>query len=259
MPNITHDQLLDYATAAGVVLLGLVTLAHAFVAFAKALRWVASLTTNTTDDNATEELVHGAEGLARALDKAASFLPRLTMGRISPAVVAAASTSHLLSGTAEYAYAAGRSRTVKIPFGAVLGTASYSPQFADGTYGFCGKLITNVGAVYVNLTPYLPTGATLTGLSVHVKPGVARATTNRMALQVYKKTGALVATQTQLGSTTYDDSGATVQDIAITGLTQVAAGESFFATLTAGSDATTNPDYFFYFTLSFLDPGPRNY
>jgi len=168
-------------------------------------------------------------------------------------------SSLLTSGTAEYAYETARTRTVRIPFGAVVGTASYAPQFADGTYGFCGKIVTDTGKVYLDLTSYLRTGATLTGLSARVKPGAARASTNRMALQVFKKSGALVASQTQLGSTTYDDASATEQDIAIVGLTQVAAGESYFAVLTAGSTATANPDFFFHFTLTFADPGPRNY
>lgn len=89
----------------------------------------------------------------------------------------------------------------------------------------------------------LPHGATLTGFSARVNPGVARATTgNRIQLAVYKISS--VGVWTIVGSGTYDDGSTTEQTVTMTGLTEVIDRNSYSYALrvTSGSDGATNND-----------------
>jgi len=92
----------------------------------------------------------------------------------------------------------------------------------------------------------LPSGATLTGYSVRVNPGIARATTgNRVQTAVYKVSAA-GASSLVTSSDTYDDGTTTDQAVAKTGLTEVIDRSlySYYLRVTSGSDGASNIDAF---------------
>lgn len=92
----------------------------------------------------------------------------------------------------------------------------------------------------------LPHGATLTGFTVRVNPGIARATTgNRMQFEAYKISS--TGTWTLIGSGTYDDGTTNAQTVTKSGLTEVIDRNSYAYALrvTSGNDGASNIDSFY--------------
>lgn len=91
----------------------------------------------------------------------------------------------------------------------------------------------------------LPHGATLTGFTVRVNPGIARATTgNRIQISVYKVSS--VGVWAIVGSGTYDDGTTNEQTVTKTGLTEVVDRNSYGYALRviSGNNGAANTDYF---------------
>lgn len=90
----------------------------------------------------------------------------------------------------------------------------------------------------------LPHGATLTGFTVRVNPGVARATTgNRMQFEVYRINSS--GTWALVGGT-YDDGTTNAQTVTKSGMTEVIDRNTYSYALrvTSGNDGGTNLDTF---------------
>ncbi len=127
-------------------------------------------------------------------------------------------------------------------------------------------LKTNTGGYVFDLTPYLRSGMTITALTARVLPGAARATaSNRMQLRMFWLTG---VDFTGLGGTfspgTRDDGTAAEQNITESGPgigfgTLDRSDVRVFAFIDAGNNAATSNDLVMAFTLTVLDPGPRNH
>jgi hypothetical protein len=91
----------------------------------------------------------------------------------------------------------------------------------------------------------LPHGATLTGFTTRVNPGIARATTgNRIQFEAYKISS--TGSWTLIGSGTYDDGTTNAQTVTKSGLTEVIDRNSYSYALrvTSGSDGASNQDTF---------------
>ena len=96
----------------------------------------------------------------------------------------------------------------------------------------------------------LPHGATLTGVSLRVTPGAARAGANRVALKLYSV--AADGTWAQIGSTAYDDASTNPQSVAITGLSTVIDRSlySYAMRITSGNTGASAADNVFSASLT---------
>lgn len=83
---ITLDQVYDYLTIAGLVVLALTPAAHGLSRLARALRQIAALTAWTGDDRALDKVIPVLDAVANGLDRLVAVLPRVTAGRISATV-----------------------------------------------------------------------------------------------------------------------------------------------------------------------------
>lgn len=81
MPTI--EQLQDYATYTGLVVIGATPVAHALAKFARGLHNFAKGTETKADDAPAAAFDGFAHKLAKGLDAIVAILPRVTMGRIS--------------------------------------------------------------------------------------------------------------------------------------------------------------------------------
>lgn len=153
--------------------------------------------------------------------------------------------------TGEINYASGKPRTVRMS--GVAFTGASSP--ANTAYGMAGLVQTNSGQSFADF-PELPSGATLTAISVRVKPGIGRSSTNRMGVTWQEATGDSTLVTS---ATTYDDTTSSVQTITFSSLSTVIDRTKRYAiNVQAGNTAATNSDTIIYVDFSFLDPGPRN-
>lgn len=80
---ITLDQLYDYLTIAGLVVLAMTPAAHGLARLARGLRQIAALTAWTGDDRALDKVIPVLDAVANGLDRLVAILPRVTAGRIT--------------------------------------------------------------------------------------------------------------------------------------------------------------------------------
>lgn len=164
--------------------------------------------------------------------------------------------------------------SVETPFQALTNRAKYlytrltrlSGFYADGTFQLgimdgvskatswefiddCSRWYSLANSLYVAVpicADVLPHNATLTGFSVRVEPGAARATTgNRMQFEVYKIDSS--GTFTIIGTGTYDDGTAVVQTVSKTGLTEVINRNThtYALMVKSGNTGAANTDDFY--------------
>lgn len=167
----------------------------------------------------------------------------------------------LVSGSAEHAYASARSTTVGYAMhdGTPLFDSSGVPGWYNAATSFAWSSRVNAATMIFDITKYLPRGAVLTAISVIVNPGAARTGTDRMSVQIWKHTGALSGSQ--IGSTTYDDTTTNQQTITLSSLAETitSSHHSTAIFVSAGNDGASNQDAVLDITITFDDPGPRNY
>lgn len=122
----------------------------------------------------------------------------------------------------------------------------------------------NFDSLTIPLSSYLRTGQTILDLVLTIDPGAARSGTNRMSLAVWKHVTNFatpgLGAYTQLGSTAYDDTTGSIQNLSVSGLTEVVdkTTTEYYAILHAGNNAATFNDFLYSARLDHLDIGPRN-
>lgn len=122
----------------------------------------------------------------------------------------------------------------------------------------------------IPLNAYLRHGMVITGLTVMVQPGIARAGANRMSLELfYRATDHNVVsnnpvTPVSIGAT-FDNTFATKQSIAVipgggghTVVREGTSGRDYYAVVNGGNNALGNVDTLFGALLQVNNPGPRN-
>lgn len=127
--------------------------------------------------------------------------------------------------------------------------------------------IVNGSRTDLDLRPFLPAGAIITGLVGMVLPGAVRGVGDRMSLELNETTydwvPALAAPADAL-IIAKEDSGAAgpvleVIDIAAVLPRTYDAAKTLVLTVRAGNTGAAAPDTFYGIQLIFTDPGPRNF
>lgn len=167
------------------------------------------------------------------------------------------------AGTSEWTYEdAPRTREV------IIGSRN-----GNGEPGWTYNLIdratcsTNIHDLFIDLDPFLPSGAVLKKVEMLVKPGTAQSSGNRMELSVWKTdmgaafTTPADPTDTQIGSTGEDAGSNAYQVVGIGTVTDTIdkSTYTYVAHVRAGQGAGSTADWFFALRLTFEDQGPRNH
>jgi hypothetical protein len=126
-----------------------------------------------------------------------------------------------------------------------------------------GRIFTSTAGLYGirDLTPHVPSGALITAVRAYVDPGTAQATADdRIQFALTKRSASAYVAPTVIASGTADATG-NAQEIALTGLGEVVSKSSNIYELRVRSSAGAASvlDEIAGFSITFSDPGPRNF
>jgi hypothetical protein len=161
------------------------------------------------------------------------------------------------TGADEWAYPSGRSRTVKISAGAwQQGAWTRSGGGASVPLRLVSP--SAFAVVALDLSAYLPSGATLTEVRAWVKPDIAQTGSDRMTLGIYKADGSPVSSSTTIGTAQSTASSVNWHEISVSGLSEVVdrSSRSYLLEIFGGNNSS---DEVGPVTVYFTDPGPRNH
>lgn len=178
-----------------------------------------------------------------------------TTGKIvqNSAIVVADSTGDM-SGVGTISYGSTKNHAILISVASMqpYGATTLIGRATDGS----GMIVDTDSAEFmVDLGPWLTNRCTITGFSLYVNPGAARAGVNRMMVELWRVPHPAAAVQ--IGSTVWDDATANTQ--LLSGSVSQAVDRStntYCLKIKVGNDAATNQDSILYAAISVGEAGP---
>lgn len=150
------------------------------------------------------------------------------------------------------------SKTIRVGADAFFGPAVGTKTGAGIAGDFGTLLVVNNQRAYADLGRLVPSGATITGLTIRVKPGAARSGGSQVIAGWEVVSGDSTVDSAAGGD--LDDGTTNTQNLTPSvSLTINRSTKRYFATLKAGNTAGSANDEILWMDVTFTDPGPRNY